>query len=63
LSALSSTGRLLQTVVRICCARPALTVCVGVALAALGVGYAARSLTLETSKFNLLPPHQRYATL
>ncbi len=49
--------------VRLCCARPALTVCLGVALAALGVGYAAQSLTLETSKFNLLPPHQRYATL
>ena len=29
----------------------------------LGAGYAAHSLTLETSKFHLLPLHQRYATL
>ena len=48
---------------RLCCARPALTVLLAVAAAALGVGYAARSLTLETSKFHLLPLHQRYATL
>src|SRR5688500_4622324 len=33
------------------------------AAAAAGVGYAAHSLTLETSKFHLLPLHQRYATL
>ena len=60
---LSLTGRLLQRVVQCCCARPALTVFVAFALAALGVGYAAHSLTLETSKFHLLPLHQRYATL
>jgi hypothetical protein len=60
---LSLTGRLLQRVVQVCCARPALTVVVGFALAALGVGYAVHSLTLETSKFHLLPLHQRYATL
>ena len=60
---LSLTGRLLQRVVRLCCARPALTVFVAFAFAALGVGYAAHSLTLETSKFHLLPLHQRYATL
>src|SRR6185436_12082760 len=60
---LSLTGRLLQRVVRLCCARPVLTVSVGVALAVLGIGYAAHSLTLETSKFHLLPLHQRYATL
>jgi hopanoid biosynthesis associated RND transporter like protein HpnN len=35
---------------------------VAVALATLGAGYAAHSLTLETSKFHLLPLHQRYAT-
>jgi hypothetical protein len=40
-----------------------LTVSVGVALAVLGIGYAAHSLTLETSKFHLLPLHQRYASL
>jgi hopanoid biosynthesis associated RND transporter like protein HpnN len=62
-SALSLTGRLLQRVVQVCCARPALTVLVAFALAALGVGYAAHSLTIETSKFHLLPLHQRYATL
>src|SRR5688572_31102851 len=33
------------------------------AAAAGGVGYAAHSLTLETSKFHLLPLHERYATL
>ena len=60
---LSLTGRILQTVVGLCCAHPALTVSVAVAFAALGVGYAAHSLTLETSKFHLLPLHQRYATL
>jgi len=62
-STLSLTGRLLQRVVRLCCARPVLTVSVGVALAVLGIGYAAHSLTLETSKFHLLPLHQRYASL
>jgi hypothetical protein len=50
-------------VVRLSCAHPWLTVCVAVALAALGAGYSAHSLTLETSKFHLLPFHQRYATL
>jgi len=39
------------------------TLVLAVAAAALGVGYAAHSLTLETSKFHLLPLHQRYATL
>ena len=53
----------MQTVVRLCCARPVLTVLAGLAFAAFGVGYAAHSLTLETSKFNLLPSHQRYASL
>ncbi len=48
---------------RLCCARPALTVSVAVVLAALGIGYAAYSLTLETSKFHLLPLHHRYAAL
>jgi len=61
--ALSLTSRLLQRVVQFCCVRPALTVLVAFAFAALGVGYAAHSLTLETSKFHLLPLHQRYATL
>src|SRR6266404_5954009 len=60
---LSLTGRLLQTLVRLCCAHPALTVSMAFAFAALGAGYAAHSLTLETSKFHLLPLHQRYATL
>ena len=60
---LSLTARILQGVVRICCTRPLLTVIVGVALAALGTGYSARFLTFETSKFHLLPLHQRYAEL
>src|SRR5688572_21523406 len=59
----SLTGRILQTVVRLCCAHPMLTVAVAVAFAALGAGYAAHSLTLETSKFHLLPFHKPYATL
>jgi hopanoid biosynthesis associated RND transporter like protein HpnN len=49
--------------VRVSCARPVLTVLVALAAAAVGVGYAAHSLTLETSKFHLLPLHQPYATL
>jgi hopanoid biosynthesis associated RND transporter like protein HpnN len=49
--------------VRRCCAHPALTVSVAVLLAALGIGYAAHSLRLETSKFHLLPLHHRYAAL
>ena len=60
---LSLTGRVLQSVVRLCCARPVLTVVTGCLLAVLGFGYAAHSLTLEASKFNLLPSHQRYVTL
>jgi predicted RND superfamily exporter protein len=60
---LSLTARILQIVVRRCSVRPAFTVAIGILLAALGTGYAAHSLTLETSKFHLLPLHQRYATL
>jgi len=60
---LSLTGRILQTVVRLSCARPVLTVFAAVVLAALGVGYTAYALRLETSKFHLLPLHQPYATL
>ena len=59
----SLTGRVLRRVVRLSCARPALTVVVAVVLAALGAGYAAHSLTLDTSKFHLLPLHRPYATL
>ena len=60
---LSLTGRVLQRVVRVSCARPALTVFLAVVFAALGVGYAAYALTLDTSKFHLLPLHRPYATL
>src|ERR1051326_5153415 len=60
---LSRTGRLLQRTVRLCCARPALTLVLGVVFAALGGAYAWHALTLDTSKFHLLPTHQRYATL
>jgi hypothetical protein len=48
-SLLSLTGKVLQRLVGVCCARPALTVFLGVVLAAPGVGYAAHSLTVETS--------------
>jgi uncharacterized protein len=60
---LSLTGRILRTVVRFSCARPALTVFIAIVLAALGVSYAALVLRLQTSKFHLLPLHQPYATL
>jgi len=60
---LSLTSRILQTVVRLSCVRPTLTVFTAVVLAALGVGYTAYALRLETSKFHLLPLHQPYATL
>jgi uncharacterized protein len=59
----SLTSRILQTVVRLSCVRPTLTVFTAVVLAALGVGYTAYALRLETSKFHLLPLHQPYATL
>ena len=49
--------------VRLCCARPLLTVLVALAAAVISAGYTAHSLTLETSKFHLLPLHQRSATL
>src|ERR1051325_11765486 len=62
-SPLSLTARFLQRVVRVCIARPALTVVLGLALAALGGGYAWHTLTLQTSKFHLLPANQPYATL
>src|SRR5882672_8473160 len=60
---MGATGRVLQRLVGLCCTRPWLTVSMGVLLAGLGFGYAARALTLETSKFNLLPSNQRWATL
>lgn len=39
---LSLTGKPLRRLVRVCCARQALRVTLGVVLAALGFGYAAR---------------------
>ena len=57
------TGRVLQRLVGRCCTRPWLTVSLGVLLAVLGYGYAARSLALDTSKFQLLPSNQPWATL
>jgi len=57
------TARILQAVVRLCCLRPTVTVSVAVVLAALGAGYSAHSLRLETSKFHLLPLGQRPAVL
>ena len=60
---MGATGRVLQRLVGLCCTRPWLTVSIGVLLAGLGFGHAARSLTLETSKFQLLPSNQRWATL
>ena len=60
---LSLTAGSCSAVVRIVLRPPGADGPRGPPVAALGVGYAAHSLTLETSKFHLLPLHQPYATL
>lgn len=57
---MSRTGRLLRGIVRLSCARPAVTVLLAVLLAALSVWYALTTLTLATSTRALLPRSQPY---
>jgi uncharacterized protein len=53
-------GRPLRRLVRIACARPALTVALALALAVVSVAYALQNLTFATSTRALLPPGQTY---
>jgi hypothetical protein len=57
------TGRLVARLVGVCCRWPLLTVIICVTLAVLGAGHAARRLTVQTSKLDLLPSSQRYVQL
>jgi hopanoid biosynthesis associated RND transporter like protein HpnN len=56
----SRTGRLLRRLVRLACARPAVTVLVAVVLAGVSVAYALTTLQFATSTRALLPQGQRY---
>ena len=47
---ISRTGRLLQRLVRVCCARPLLTVLLSLALAALGIAYTTESAASSTAR-------------
>jgi hopanoid biosynthesis associated RND transporter like protein HpnN len=53
-------GRPLRRLVRLACARPALTVAIAVALAIVSLVYAFTTLTFATSTRSLLPPGQPY---
>jgi hopanoid biosynthesis associated RND transporter like protein HpnN len=53
-------GRPLRRLVRLACARPALTVALAVLVAAASVGYALTSLRFSTSTLKLLPAGQPY---
>jgi hopanoid biosynthesis associated RND transporter like protein HpnN len=53
-------ARSLSRLVRLCTARPFLTIAVGLALAVLGIVATARGLTFQTSSVALLPPHHLY---
>jgi hopanoid biosynthesis associated RND transporter like protein HpnN len=52
---MTQLGRLLRSVVRICCARPRVTVLVAVLLAALSVAYSVRNMGFKTDQSELLP--------
>jgi len=60
LTLVSWTGDLLRRLVRVSCAWPALTLVLGVALAAASVWYALTTLTFATSTAALLPQGQAY---
>jgi uncharacterized protein len=60
LAVAATTGRVLQRLVRVACAFPALTVAGALALSALSVWYALTTLTLATSTRALLPQGQPY---
>jgi len=53
-------GRPLRRLVRLACARPALTVAIAAALAIVSLVYALTTLTFATSTRSLLPPGQPY---
>jgi hypothetical protein len=53
-------GRPLRQLVRLACARPALTVAIAAALALVSLVYALTTLTFATSTRSLLPPGQPY---
>jgi len=53
-------GRALAWIVRLSVRRPGLTVLLSLALAAVALGYTARTLTFLTSSFRLLPQHAPY---
>jgi hopanoid biosynthesis associated RND transporter like protein HpnN len=56
----SRTGAFLRRLVRAACARPALTLVLGVALAIISIWYAFAKLTFATSTADLLPRGQAY---
>lgn len=53
-------GHPLRRLVRVACARPAVTVALALALAAVSVGYTLTTITFQTSTLRLLPPGQPY---
>ncbi len=57
----TATGRVLRRLVRLACARPAVTLAAAGLLAAVSVVYAVVALTFSTSNLKLLPPNQAYA--
>jgi hopanoid biosynthesis associated RND transporter like protein HpnN len=52
---MSQIGRALRAVVRVCCARPRVTVLVAILLAALSVAYTVRYMGFKTDQSELLP--------
>ncbi|HAM54949.1 MAG TPA: hypothetical protein DCQ64_05925 [Candidatus Rokubacteria bacterium] len=58
--AISRTGRLLRSLVRVSCRRPVLTVLVSLVLALAGTAYAVQGLRFKTSGRDLLPQNAGY---
>src|SRR6266536_3123341 len=57
---ISRTGRLLRRLVRVSCARPAVTVALSLALSVLGIAYTLHALTFNTSGRDVLPQNASY---
>ncbi len=57
---ISRTGRLLRRLVRVSCARPAVTVALSLALSVLGIAYTLHALTFKTSGRDVLPQNASY---
>ncbi len=57
---ISRTGRLLRRLVRVSCARPAVTVALSLALSVLGIAYTLHALTFKTSGRDVLPQNESY---